>query len=242
MKQPPWKSTTSVGTKARKEEKERLRIRRASPKERRKESRRQMAKAHGGVARKDSLSGRKEALERRAKRQTKAQKEKQEPVTTVARLGIAAVAMDLQDDREEKMIQMARTNDDEQASCLVTLDSGADVSVLPKSYAGVGRWSEGSRQLRMVDAQGEKIERNGVTKARVRTTDASGKQIELVEEFVLGNAQRPILCAGKLLRKGWSISSAEDGLNLKHEEKQVPVPINNERNSAILSAHLCGGR
>ena len=143
-----------------------------------------------------------------------------EPVVLVPD-GIAVVAMDLQDDKDEKVVQMVRTNESECASCMVTLDSGADVSALPKSYAGVGRWSEGSKPLRMVDAQGRKIERSGTTKARVRTMDSSGRQIELLEEFVLGNVQRPILCAGKLLRKGWSINSAGDSLDLRHEEKQV---------------------
>ena len=32
--------------------------------------------------------------------------------------------MDLQDDRQEKMIQMVRANEDERASCLVTLADG----------------------------------------------------------------------------------------------------------------------
>ena len=154
-----------------------------------------------------------------------------EPVVLVPDGIIAVVAMDLQDEREEKMVQMVRTSEDEHASCLVTLDSGADVSVLPKSYTGVG---ESSRRLRMVDTQGKKIDHSGVTKARVRTMGSNGKQIELVEEFVLGHVQHQVLCAGKLLRKGWSISS----LNLRHEEKQVSVPINSERNSLQFSAHI----
>ena len=161
-----------------------------------------------------------------------------EPVVLVPD-GIAVVAMDLQDNNEEKMVQMVRrTNEEEHTSCLVTLDSGADVSVLPKSYASVGRWSEGSKNLKMVDAQGKKIEHDGITKARIRTTDTNGKQVELVEEFVLGNVQHPILCAGKLLRKGWSITSAGDSLSLQHEERQVSVPICNERNSLQLEAYI----
>ena len=70
---------------------------------------------------------------------------------------ISVVAMDLQDSSDEKVVRMVRrTSEEEHASCVVTLDSGADVSVLPKSYAGVGRWSEGSKQLKMVDAQEER--------------------------------------------------------------------------------------
>ena len=135
-----------------------------------------------------------------------------EPVVLVPD-GIAVVAMDLQDGNEEKMVQMVRTDENDGASCLFTLDSGADTSVLPKTYAGVGQWSEGSKQLRMIDAQGRKIEHNGIIKAKVRTMDSSGKQIELVH-------------------------STGDGLDLRHEEKQVSVPISNERNSLQFTAHI----
>ena len=50
---------------------------------------------------------------------------------------VAIVAMDLQDVEEEEMIvSMVRTQDNEATgSCLTTLDSGADISVLPKDYA-----------------------------------------------------------------------------------------------------------
>ena len=69
----------------------------------------------------------------------------------------------------------------------------------------MGQWRTASKELKMIDAQGKRIARDGVTKARLRTTDSQGKTVELVEEFVFGNVQRPILCAAKLSRKGWSI-------------------------------------
>ena len=125
-----------------------------------------------------------------------------EPVVSIP-LGVAIVAMDLQDESEEKLVQMVSAGEREGEECLVTLDSGADISVLPKAYADVGQWAPGSTSLRMVDAQGKRIAHSGVTKARISTTDANGKRIEMVEEFVLGNVQHPILCAGRL-RRGWS--------------------------------------
>ena len=60
-----------------------------------------------------------------------------EPVVLVPD-GITVVAMDLQDDLEERKVQMVRTGEEEQdAGCLVTLDSGADISVLPSHMAAL---------------------------------------------------------------------------------------------------------
>ena len=69
-------------------------------------------------------------------------------------------------------------------------------------------------------------------------TDSQRKTIELVEEFVLGNVQRPILCTGKLLRKGWSICPTSDGLSLMRGEKNVSVTITNERNSLQFTDNI----
>ena len=150
--------------------------------------------------------------------------------------GTVIVAMDLQDEEEELYVQMVRHEEPEvKEPCLITLDSGADVSVLPRAYADVGHWKAGSQELRMIDAQGKRIAHDGVTKARLRTTDSQGT---MVEEFILGNVQRPILCAGKLLKKGRSICNTQYGLSLRNEEKDVSVPIRNERNSLQFEANI----
>ena len=153
--------------------------------------------------------------------------------------GTAIVALDLQDEEEELFVQMVRHEETEaKESCLITLDSGAGVSVLPRAYADVGHWKAGSQELRMIDAQGKRIAHDGVTKARLRTVDSKGKTMEMVEEFILGNVQHPILCAGKLLRKGWSICNTHHGLSLRNEEKDVSVPIRNEHNSLQFEANI----
>ena len=124
-------------------------------------------------------------------------------------LGVSIVALDLQDSEEEELqVNMVKIEEDESDHCLVTLDSGADVSVLPRSYAAVGQRQQESTELKMVDAQGKKIAHDGVTKARIRIEDKNGKVFELLEDFVLGNVQHPILCAGKLLRRGWSLAES----------------------------------
>ena len=71
------------------------------------------------------------------------------------------------------MAQTVRMDQVDLEECLVTLDSGADISVLPKSYGNVGQWAPGAETLKMVDAQGKQISHDGIT---VRTTDSNGKK------------------------------------------------------------------
>ena len=149
---------------------------------------------------------------------------------------VAIVAMDLQDEEDVmvKMVRVQKIGCEEE--CMVTLDSGA--SVLPRCYAGTGERQQEKEELRMVDAQGRKIAHEGITRARVRVRDKTGKEIELVEEFVLGNVQHPILCAGKLLKRGWSLSSVDGSLRLRHETREVDIPLNTSRNSLQFEAQI----
>ena len=151
--------------------------------------------------------------------------------------GVTIIAMDLQDEEEQMAVNMVRMNyEEEEDKCLITLDSGADISVLPRSYAHVGLRQDGREELKMVDAQGRKIP--VPAKAKIRLVGSDGRQIELVEEFVLGNVQHPILCAGKLLRRGWSLGNVDGSLHLKHEGRAVNIPLNNDRNSLQCEARI----
>ena len=86
------------------------------------------------------------------------------------------------------------------------------------------------------------IAHDGVTRAKIRTIDKKGKEIELVEDFVLGNVQHPILCAGELLKKGWSICGGSGNVNLRHEKRDISAPIHRERNSLQFTGQdLHGG-
>ena len=153
---------------------------------------------------------------------------------------VAIVAMDLQDVEEEEMIvSMVRMQRDAATgSCLITLDSGADISVLPQDYASVGERREGDGGLKMVDAQGRKIAHDGMTRAKIRMVDRIGKTIEIYEDFVLGNVHHPILCARKLLRRGWSLGEVDGSLRLRHEGRSVDIPLNTERNSLQCEASI----
>ena len=164
-------------------------------------------------------------------------KECHEPTVDVPR-HVAIVAMELQDEElEVNMVKLEETGDDD--TCLVTLDSGADISVLPREFAGVGTSVASSGELKIVDAQGRRIAYDGLTRARVRIKDRAGKTIELVEEFALGAVHRPILCAGRLLQRGWSLGGVEGQLHLKHEEMHRDPIEHREEFLAVRSKDLC---
>ena len=84
--------------------------------------------------------------------------------------GVSIVAMDLQDD-EDFYVNMVKIEGVNADNCLVTLDTGADVSVLPRTYASVGQWQQGSSELKMIDAQGKRIAHDGATRVRIRIED-----------------------------------------------------------------------
>ena len=62
---------------------------------------------------------------------------------------VPIIAMDLQQVETEDiafhMIQMVSVGDLDEEACFVTLDSGADVSVLPANYGNVGEWRPGAK-------------------------------------------------------------------------------------------------
>ena len=152
--------------------------------------------------------------------------------------GVAVIAMDLQDEEEDVVeVNATHTERGEPDAVPITLDSGADISVLPREFADRGVWSQGTTSLKMIDAQGREIKHDGVTKARVQVWSKDGKLIEIVEDFVLGNVKHPILCAGRMMKRGWDIKREEGEPCLVHD-MGTSVPLRMERNSLLFDAKI----
>ena len=158
--------------------------------------------------------------------------------------GVPVIGMHLQDDDEIEAEKVE--TDNEQRVCMissgsrdsggsvwheVTLDSGADLSVLPMSFLNVGEPVEDDERMRMVDAQGKRIQYAGITKASLLVKGWNNQEIIINEKFVVGNVKTPLLCAGKMLRQGWEVKHGTHGLCLSHGEKQVEIPLQMSKNS-----------
>ena len=137
--------------------------------------------------------------------------------------------------KESLQVNMVRAEDDGWTD--VTLDSGADISVLPFGYFDVGSPVDAG-DITMVDAQGKKIKNAGSTRASLFVTDAAGKIIEIKEKFVIGNVKNPLLCAGKFLRRGWQVTQGSCGLCLTHPNKSTEIPLKMHGNRILLEAKI----
>ena len=168
-----------------------------------------------------------------------------EPV--VEEIGKATVVlMDLQGENfetEDETYQVNMVMDEEMdhgwSKVLMTVDSGADISVLPEEFAGVGEEAhEGGRQIIMKDAQGNVIQQSGMRKVNFAMMGKDGIPVNFVEKFIVGKVKHPILCAGRLLRSGWEMRRSGDGLNLWHNQR-VEIPLEMKQNSLQVVAEIC---
>ena len=144
------------------------------------------------------------------------------------------VSTDIQDvDETENAL---RVNTVKSERLAITLDSGADVSVVPEEFAKYG--DPGSQGLmKMVDAQGEHIETSGNRKMKIEAEMRHGGKVEFIENFAVGAVSHPILCFGKLLRQGWVISKDGSELFMNHPTG-AEVPIRLERNSLGMDVQI----
>ena len=90
----------------------------------------------------------------------------------------------------------------------VVLDSGADMSVLPLSFKGIGAPMKGRRST-LKDAQGNVMEGGSMRQAVIIMSDDVGNQILMKETFALASVSEPLLALGKLLKKGWRVNGQQ---------------------------------
>ena len=83
----------------------------------------------------------------------------------------------------------------------IILDSGADVSALPRSYGNVGV-EVGQHEAQFIDAQGSPLHVHSTRVAKVTFGD-----VTLKERFIVTDVSIPILALGHLVRAGWSLQS-----------------------------------
>ena len=112
----------------------------------------------------------------------------------------------------------------------IVLDSGADGSVLPMSYASVGKSVLHETSANYVDAQGSPIRIHDVRLAEITL----GK-VRFKERFLIGNVTTPLLSLGRFFRAGWSIDNRDSLSLVKGREK---IDIGFKRNSLVTTGFI----
>ncbi|CAE7250077.1 unnamed protein product, partial [Symbiodinium sp. CCMP2456] len=104
----------------------------------------------------------------------------------------------------------------------IILDSGADISALPDSYASVGEATESPAQ-KFVDASGRLLKSKGVRIAEVQIG-----ALRFKERFLVGGVTCPFLSLGKLYKAGFYVvpsASSPGGFILTDGSLQEPVKL-----------------
>ena len=117
----------------------------------------------------------------------------------------------------------------------IILDSGADMSCLPLSYAEHGT-SQGSSGLQLRDAQGEALAVNDLREVEFVVQSEEGEPIVWREVCAIAPVTQPLLCKGKLMRAGWW-PQRRPRMCLEHDSG-VRVPMSFKGNSLCVKAAI----
>ena len=92
----------------------------------------------------------------------------------------------------------------------IVLDSGADVSLLPRNmrYAGQSFRSALSN-MRVSDAQGSRIRVDDERAVTLEFTGHNGMPVQITEKFLVADVTSPLLAIGKLIPSGWELFTTQ---------------------------------
>ncbi|CAE7716237.1 RE1 [Symbiodinium sp. CCMP2592] len=117
----------------------------------------------------------------------------------------------------------------------IILDSGADISALPETYAQVGEPAPSSAQ-RFVDASGRLLQSKGIRIAEVRVGS-----IRFREKFLIGGVTCPLLSLGKLYKAGFYVipsTSGDSDFILTNGDLSEPVRLKRQSLCATGSVRV----
>ena len=112
-------------------------------------------------------------------------------------------------------------SDDSFMPCDVILDSGADISVLPLHYSGIGEVGP-APDTTFVDAQGCPL---AVESTRIATLQFGN--VAFREKFIIADVTTPLVALGHIIRAGWSLVQHDGGPCLVKDDKSIEVLYKN---------------
>ena len=106
----------------------------------------------------------------------------------------------------------------------IVLDSGADISALPLSFANIGKSCQQSRDSSFIDAQGGQLNVRDIRVGKVQLGDVAFK-----ERFIIADVTTPLLALGSIVRAGWSLRA--DGSQQYSTKGNKTIEVLFKRNS-----------
>ena len=123
------------------------------------------------------------------------------------------------------------------SECTVILDSGADVSCIPPSFAECGRGAS-SRPLQVQDAQGATMKVKAERLIDFVVSDGDEGEVTIRERCIVADVTQPLLSLGRLLKRGWFPAKGNGSLWLHHESTGTSVPMGFKGMSLSMQASI----
>ena len=118
----------------------------------------------------------------------------------------------------------------------VIVDSGADISCLPTSFATCGRSARSSQQIALFDAQGGDLKVHQQRIVDFAATDRSGREVVIREKCLITSVTQPLLSLGRLVKRGWFPQRQGEDLLLAHGRTGSELNLSFQGNSLALEA------
>ena len=127
-------------------------------------------------------------------------------------------------------------NEDYMEEELVILDSGSDVSLLPKRHQR--NLDETTLGCKLQNCQGGALEISGTKQAELFVQDREGQGVILQHKFIVGDVQSCIMSLGELYQAGWHIDKDGDDLSLLPPDDSMRVPVFYKNKPLAIRAHV----
>ena len=119
---------------------------------------------------------------------------------------------------------------------LKVLDSGADHSCLPLSFASIG-CNPAASEMSFRDAHGNLLASRGTREASLSLGSLAEDDVTVKDRWLIAPVTSPLLSLGKLDRAGWSVTHAEDE-QLVLQRADVKVPVYMRQNSLCVKGSI----
>ena len=115
----------------------------------------------------------------------------------------------------------------------VIVDSGADISCLPTSFATCGRSARSSQQIALFDAQGGDLKVHQQRSVDCAATDRSGREVVIREKCLITSVTQSL---GRLVKRGWFPQRQGEDMLLAHGRTGSELTLGFQGNSLALEA------
>ena len=108
----------------------------------------------------------------------------------------------------------------------IIIDSGSDVSLLPRRFYNVDKNIKGEHKLQ--DCQGRKLNVDGSRETEIEVCDSQGTPVTLRHRFLVGEVTSCLLSLGQLLKSGWTLHHDQhdhDQLRLCPPDALTEIPV-----------------